>query len=557
MTMMPSSSIIATMAIISIIINPVTDAYCLGNLRERDIAGIWRLSKKSFLPTSTDIPYDQQQQKRAYPMKEFTVYPKKKMKHPSSSTNSNDGNGGGGSSSSSKNNAKDILLLLREDGHFIQYASQAEVEENKKNRRKRRASSSNLDYYDKDGNINNSIEDETNVYEGEMKGSWALVDGTKLILAADRRSEMNNIRAEAHNHDTILEGRVVAISTNSTDETSAGSSILSSGGVQTGGVRGDTGGSDGRIAGDGTTPGSSGGDSSRKTGDRSSGAHAAAMKSKEDVHLSVPKGKVKIGKFFYPQKHPSFFEQPIFDPTPTGSFELRQVLGNLNLGVDDEDELIEKFRKTDLMDKRYLLTSYPLPKRKKKKRWSIKHSKYVDDKPKTKKDKEWEELQKNAPIQIKTFEVDLFANNTFQTVTGLGDTILRGKWSIIGPKRDQLWMKVWRFGFGRDVSGSTYSEGSTLSHNDDVAYWGEILEEDTSEKLDSIEDEPKHWKGTKIEINGSVMFGGLEPTSISRFTMIEKTEEDDYDYEEDEDEDEDGNDDLGFPNLRDDIGSFE
>lgn len=39
-------------------------------------------------------------------------------------------------------------------------------------------------------------------------------------------------------------------------------------------------------------------------------------------------------------------------------------------------------------------------------------------------------MQKNAPIPIKTFEVDLFANNTFQTGTGLGDTILRGKWSI-------------------------------------------------------------------------------------------------------------------------------
>lgn len=39
-------------------------------------------------------------------------------------------------------------------------------------------------------------------------------------------------------------------------------------------------------------------------------------------------------------------------------------------------------------------------------------------------------MQQNAPIPIKTFEVDLFANNTFQTVTGLGDTVLRGKWSI-------------------------------------------------------------------------------------------------------------------------------
>lgn len=53
--------------------------------------------------------------------------------------------------------------------------------------------------------------------------------------------------------------------------------------------------------------------------------------------------------------------------------------------------------------------------------------------------------------------VELFANNTFSTLGGLGSsTILRGKWSIIGEKRDQLWMMVYRFGFGRSVSGSTF-----------------------------------------------------------------------------------------------------
>lgn len=53
--------------------------------------------------------------------------------------------------------------------------------------------------------------------------------------------------------------------------------------------------------------------------------------------------------------------------------------------------------------------------------------------------------------------VELFANNTFSTIYGLGDsTTLRGKWSIVGEKRDQLWMMVYRFGFGRSVSGSTY-----------------------------------------------------------------------------------------------------
>lgn len=110
-------------------------------------------------------------------------------------------------------------------------------------------------------------------------------------------------------------------------------------------------------------------------------------------------------------------------------------------------------------------------------------------------------------------------------------------------------MKVWRFGFGRAVSGSTFSEGSTLSHQDDVAYWGKIYNVDSdSEEGAEDKDEPK---SSKIEINGSVMFGvGLEPCSVARFTMIEKTDEE----EDVEDEDEDDDD---LPELSEDIGSFE
>jgi hypothetical protein len=54
-------------------------------------------------------------------------------------------------------------------------------------------------------------------------------------------------------------------------------------------------------------------------------------------------------------------------------------------------------------------------------------------------------------------ELEFFSNHTFATVAGLGEgTVLRGKWDVIGSKRDQLWMQVWRFGFGRSVSGSVY-----------------------------------------------------------------------------------------------------
>ena len=88
-----------------------------------------------------------------------------------------------------------------------------------------------------------------------------------------------------------------------------------------------------------------------------------------------------------------------------------------------------------------------------------------------------------------------------------------------------------------------------------MAYWGKIYEVDGSNEEDSIDSDPMEWKGTRIEINGSVMQGvGLEPCSIARFTMIEKTEED-YDFEDDEEEDLEDDDD--FPHPKFDIGSFE
>jgi len=53
--------------------------------------------------------------------------------------------------------------------------------------------------------------------------------------------------------------------------------------------------------------------------------------------------------------------------------------------------------------------------------------------------------------------LELFANNTFSTFRGLGSSeVRRGKWSIIGEKRDQVWIQVYRFGFGRSVSYGTF-----------------------------------------------------------------------------------------------------
>jgi hypothetical protein len=101
-----------------------------------------------------------------------------------------------------------------------------------------------------------------------------------------------------------------------------------------------------------------------------------------DTHLSVPKGAVKVGKFMYPKSHKMFFEQLMFKPLSMGSFELKQVLGYLNAAVKKEEKkLVERFRKSDFSDKKFLMTNYPIPERKQKGdlRWSIKYNKFVND----------------------------------------------------------------------------------------------------------------------------------------------------------------------------------
>jgi len=468
----------------------ITNCYSTGDLGKRDIAGIWRLKNDDSSSLSNfHIPAICKSKLKVYPLKEFTVYPKKNYEP------------------HQQQNKKEVLLLLRENGEFSQYHDFV-------------SSSSSLST--KEASPEVKAGDEKGKVSG-IKGTWAFVDGN-LILAADRKSTLEKTNDDNQKeHDTILTGRVVA----SSEERLLDNPAL---------LRKDN----STIA---------NGTSSVVVEDKEDGT----LENLEDVHLSVPIGKVQIGKFFYPRKHPSFFEQPIFQPKSNGSFQLKQVLGSLNTRVDN-NKLVEKFKKEDLMGKKYFITSFPSQyKRKRKQRWSIKYNKYVDKIPKTEQEKELEKREKSSPVPIKTFEVELFTNNTFSTITGLGDMVLRGKWWIIGESRDQLWMQVWRFGFGRSVSGSTFSEGSTLSQKDEVSYWGKIYKVDELEDDDNVDDNLSHKKRMQVEINGSVMSGcGLEPCSSGQFTMIEKTEEE-IEYYSDGDEILEAN----IPELSDDIGSFE
>lgn len=226
-----------------------------------------------------------------------------------------------------------------------------------------------------------------------------------------------------------------------------------------------------------------------------------------DTHLAVPKGSINIGKFFYPKKHPSFFEQPMFQPTQSGSFELKQILGALNTKLDETVE--EKFQRSDFYNKTFLLTSHPIPTRQPKKRAWSPHPK---------------EKKSDDKINIRVMELQFFCNNTFASIAGLGDNILRGKFDVIGREKDQLWFQIVRFGFGRSVSGSVFSEGRMLSHEDAKAYWGTIRWNDDEQEAT-----------THLEVEGSVLDGwGLEPIPVGRFIMREATHEE---FDEDDDDD--------------------
>ena len=262
-----------------------------------------------------------------------------------------------------------------------------------------------------------------------MKGTWDFVDG-KLILAADRAEkkpfydELDTTSLDNSEADTILIGRVAVQSEVSLTANPAMEQQQPK--IQ----------SDEEITND---------------------SQQVTKKEKIDVHLSVPRGKIKTGKFMYPKEHPAFFETPIIRPQPKGSFELRQILGEYNAKLADEAELIEMFRKKDLEGKRFYLSTFPLPKRRKKfEYWSKEDNCYkTGEYEPTAAEKAEEELEPGKNMQV--MAVELFSNNTFSTLYGLGNsTVLRGKWSIIGDKRDQLWMMVHRFGWGRSVSGSTF-----------------------------------------------------------------------------------------------------
>jgi len=415
----------------------------------------------------------------------------------------------------------EVLLMLKEDGSFTRFENDEEEEAED----------------DVDKSWTQYVSDKRKKKGGDptktlFQGTWDYRNG-ELILAADRdeqkaRSDnaQGTVKGGKQRHlfwkkgkDTILVGAVVACQNDALAQLNAPHGEMP------------------KNATNAATP----------------LAQNKNPKAPNPPDLSVPMGSVQVGKFFYPKNHPSFFDQPIFQPKRFGTFQLKQVLRELNV-EPEEDQLIEKFRNKDFHNKLFFLTSSPIKARRPKGnvRWSIKYNKYVEDSP-SKEAKAQADAEENQPVPIRVMKVMIHANNTFSTLAGLGDTaILRGRFNVFGDQRDQVWMQSLRFGFGRSVSGSTYSEGNALGE-ESKSYWGTISYEEDEEDEDSANPQDPSLssddqspdtdeKPKRLHVKGSVIVGwGLEPQPVGRFIMREAKDDseffDDYD-DEDEDEEE-------------------
>lgn len=339
-----------------------------------------------------------------------------------------------------------------------------------------------------------------------MQGTWDYRDNDgQLILAADRPEDADICKV----HDTVLEGKVHYKQTEAMCDESSAASMLDEDKEQL----------------------------QRRRNEQQ--GNSSPQPKKMQTWFSVPMGSIQIGKFFYPKSHPSFFENPIYNPTNMGTFSLAQVLSNHP--VEEEDmRFVEKFKRDDFIHKKFWLTSYPIPdpKPKGEDRWSLKYGKYVKDPPR-KQEKKTEDPAPTFPIRV--LQVVFYSNYTFAITDGAGSAIqLRGNWDIWGEERDLFWMQISRFGFGRNVSGSTYSEGDHLSHDDCKWYRGNIKEASST-------DDGYDAGGDNLLVNGEVYLGKVTPYREALFMLKEAHDEDDDDDDEDGDDDDDEDAPIYYP----------
>ena len=513
------------------------------------IAGLWKLTPQ---PT--------------YPLKEYTVRHGPKYRFSQQAR----------ANANKQQDKKELLLMLKEDGSFQQYlndvgeetieddedvenTSHADVMDKwKQFQESQRQKNNHQREVRKASKKNREVSSSSDLSQEIVKGVWDYRDG-KLILAADR-PENNELaqrsdgirekqfdaaasKRRKHCLDKLIIGRVIATYEDSLKE----NPIL--------------------LEKDQNETSLSHSETPRESSEKSAmdpekkGQLKTSDKTNVDAHLSVPKGSLKVGKFFYPKNHPSFFEQPIYNPvTESQKYQLQQVLGSLNTQKSgaDEEPVVQRFQLSDFYNRTFLLSSHPLGRPAKKRLPSQQRKQDILEAMMSRKGKS--DSGKINPLaeasQIRVMQVKFFPNNTFATVWGTGDAILRGKFDLFNKDNSRLWMQIMRFGFGRSIKGSVYSEGRSLSHEDAKTYWGEIsryklvngtsgtsnaVAEDGSLKEDdsSSADENDNPEETFLQVEGSVMFGGVGAEPVGRFLMREMQKDEILMDEDEDDEDED------------------
>jgi hypothetical protein len=342
------------------------------------LAGIWRLTGLKSIQPESFRSIEQQERRmddhNVFTIKEFTTYPKKvKRQMPVEKTAESCYTDSSDLASTSIVHTwygqRDILLKLCDDGSFETYSSSDEFLEEEEagseddsisvdepvepmlddapNLVINVAELSKATNYSKYTDYRppattKEVEEHSTMSSTFVTGLWDFKDG-KLILAANRPLHRDPKKV----HDTVLVGKVVA---KQTKEPAFQNNQNVSDVTRFEGIKNQT------LFIDSD--------------------HSSSV----DSHcLSIPNGKVNIGKFFYPMHHPSFFERPIFSPTKTGSFQLMQILGEASLRVpkydqkskDYTEESGKEFKKEQLAGKVFFLTSRPIGWEKKNKpRWS-------------------------------------------------------------------------------------------------------------------------------------------------------------------------------------------
>ena len=210
-------------------------------------------------------------------------------------------------------------------------------------------------------------------------------------------------------------------------------------------------------------------------------------KVKDGTTSPVVLGHVLKGKFMYQQTHPNFFDNPMVNAESLGSFTLEQSLSTSAFApvTFQGPKKRNRFERTDFFNLQFIMTVEPIQ---------------TAETPEV----------RSASFDVRAMPIRFFANNTFQAIGT--NKILRGRFDI--AENDRLVFAVSRFGMGRSVAGSVYSEGLGLTHEDERSYIGVI---------------ERH--NGRLRVEGTVTFGtdlgeDARPEPVGHFILNEAEQSD-------------------------------